>query len=315
MSASNHSATHLLHQALRSILGTHVEQKGSLVSPDYLRFDFSHFSKVNSDQIQEIEDFVNARIREHIPLDEQRNIPMQKAIEEGAMALFGEKYGDTVRAIRFGKSMELCGGIHVNNTSDIWHFKIKSEGAVAAGIRRIEAITNNAVGSYFEDLDKNFSEIKQLLKNPVAPVKAISSLQEENTALKKEIELLLKEKAQNLLGTYNQQLKEVNGILFLATTTDLDANGIKTISFDLGSKYKNLFLVFGSAANEKALLTCYISKELVEEKNLDAGKVVRELGKYINGGGGGQNFYATAGGKNPAGLTEALNKAKDFLNS
>jgi alanyl-tRNA synthetase len=315
LSASNHSATHLLHQALRSILGTHVEQKGSLVSPDYLRFDFSHFSKVNSDQIQEIEDFVNARIREHIPLDEQRNIPMQKAIEEGAMALFGEKYGDTVRAIRFGKSMELCGGIHVNNTSDIWHFKIKSEGAVAAGIRRIEAITNNAVGSYFEDLDKNFSEIKQLLKNPVAPVKAISSLQEENTALKKEIELLLKEKAQNLLGTYNQQLKEVNGILFLATTTDLDANGIKTISFDLGSKYKNLFLVFGSAANEKALLTCYISKELVEEKNLDAGKVVRELGKYINGGGGGQNFYATAGGKNPAGLTEALNKAKDFLNS
>lgn len=315
LSASNHSATHLLHQALRSILGTHVEQKGSLVSPDYLRFDFSHFSKVNSDQIQEIEDFVNARIREHIPLDEQRNIPMQKAIEEGAMALFGEKYGDTVRAIRFGKSMELCGGIHVNNTSDIWHFKIKSEGAVAAGIRRIEAITNNAVGSYFEDLDKNFSEIKQLLKNPVAPVKAISSLQEENTALKKEIEILLKEKAQNLLGTYNQQLKEVNGILFLATTTDLDANGIKTISFDLGSKYKNLFLVFGSAANEKALLTCYISKELVEEKNLDAGKVVRELGKYINGGGGGQNFYATAGGKNPAGLTEALNKAKDFLNS
>uniref|UniRef100_UPI004048E011 alanine--tRNA ligase n=1 Tax=Polaribacter sp. TaxID=1920175 RepID=UPI004048E011 len=315
LSASNHSATHLLHQALRSILGTHVEQKGSLVSPDYLRFDFSHFSKVNSDQIQEIEDFVNARIREHIPLDEQRNIPMQKAIEEGAMALFGEKYGDTVRAIRFGKSMELCGGIHVNNTSDIWHFKIKSEGAVAAGIRRIEAITNNAVGSYFEDLDKNFSEIKQLLKNPVAPVKAISSLQEENTALKKEIELLLKEKAQNLLGTYNQQLKEVNGILFLATTTDLDANGIKTISFDLGSKYKNLFLVFGSAANEKALLTCYISKELVEEKNLDAVKVVRELGKYINGGGGGQNFYATAGGKNPAGLTEALNKAKDFLNS
>ena len=315
LSASNHSATHLLHQALRSILGTHVEQKGSLVSPDYLRFDFSHFSKVNSDQIQEIEDFVNARIREHIPLDEQRNIPMQKAIEEGAMALFGEKYGDTVRAIRFGKSMELCGGIHVNNTSDIWHFKIKSEGAVAAGIRRIEAITNNAVGSYFEDLDKNFSEIKQLLKNPVAPVKAISSLQEENTALKKEIELLLKEKAQNLLGTYKQQLKEVNGILFLATTTDLDANGIKTISFDLGSKYKNLFLVFGSAANEKALLTCYISKELVEEKNLDAGKVVRELGKYINGGGGGQNFYATAGGKNPAGLTEALNKAKDFLNS
>ncbi|GGG91104.1 alanine--tRNA ligase [Polaribacter pacificus] len=313
LSASNHSATHLLHQALRTILGTHVEQKGSLVSPDYLRFDFSHFSKVNADQIQEIEDFVNARIRENIPLQEQRNIPMQKAIDEGAMALFGEKYGDTVRAIRFGKSIELCGGIHVTNTSDIWHFKIKSEGAVASGIRRIEAITNRAVGSYFEELDKNFNDIKALLKNPAQPVKAISSLQDENAALKKEVELLLKEKAQNLLGEYNQQLKEINGVLFLASTTDLDANGIKNVSFELGNKHKNLFLVFGSSANNKALLTCYISKELVDEKNLDAGKVVRELGTFINGGGGGQKFYATAGGKNPGGLKDALNKAKDYL--
>jgi alanyl-tRNA synthetase len=313
LSASNHSATHLLHQALRTILGTHVEQKGSLVSPKHLRFDFSHFSKVDADQIQEIEDFVNARIHESLPLQEQRSIPMQQAIDEGAMALFGEKYGDSVRAIRFGKSMELCGGIHVENTSDIWHFKIKSEGAVAAGIRRIEAITNQAVGSYFESIDKQFSAIKQLLKNPKDTVKSIASLQDENASLKKEIEQLLKDKAKNLIGDLRNQLQEINGIQFLATKIDLDANGIKDVAFDLGKEHKNLFLVFGSAIKDKALLTCSISKELVEEKGLDAGKVVRELGKFINGGGGGQKFFATAGGKNAGGIKEALEKAKEYI--
>ena len=313
LSASNHSATHLLHQALRTILGTHVEQKGSLVSPKHLRFDFSHFSKVDADQIQEIEDFVNARIRESLPLQEQRSIPMQQAIDEGAMALFGEKYGDAVRAIRFGKSMELCGGIHVQNTSDIWHFKIKSEGAVAAGIRRIEAITNQAVGSYFESIDKEFNSIKQLLKNPKDTAKSITNLQDENTALKKEIEQLLKDKAKNLIGDLRSQLQEINGVQFLATNVNLDANGIKNLAFDLGKEHKNLFLVFGSAIKDKALLTCSISKELVEEKGLDAGKVVRELGKFINGGGGGQKFFATAGGKNPGGIKEALEKAKDYI--
>jgi alanyl-tRNA synthetase len=313
LSASNHSATHLLHQALRTILGTHVEQKGSLVSPKHLRFDFSHFSRVDADQLQEIEDFVNARIRENLPLQEQRSIPMKQAIDEGAMALFGEKYGDSVRAIRFGKSMELCGGIHVQNTSDIWHFKIKSEGAVAAGIRRIEAITNQAVGSYFEAIDKEFGSIKQLLKNPKDTVKSISNLQDENASLKKEIEQLLKDKAKNLIGDLRGQLQEINGIQFLAAKVDLDANGIKNLAFDLGKEHKNLFLVFGSAIKDKALLTCSISKELVEEKGLDAGKVVRELGKFINGGGGGQKFYATAGGKNPGGIEEALDKAKDYI--
>jgi alanyl-tRNA synthetase len=313
LSASNHSATHLLHQALRTILGTHVEQKGSLVSPKHLRFDFSHFSKVDADQIQEIEDFVNARIRESLPLQEQRSIPMKQAIDEGAMALFGEKYGDAVRAIRFGKSMELCGGIHVQNTSDIWHFKIKSEGAVAAGIRRIEAITNQAVGSYFEAMDTEFSAIKQLLKNPKNTVKSIANLQDENSALKKEVEQLLKDKAKNLIGDLRNQLQEINGVQFLAANVDLDANGIKNLAFDLGKEHKNLFLVFGSAIKDKALLTCSISKELVEEKGLDAGKVVRELGKFINGSGGGQKFFATAGGKNPGGIKEALEKAKDYI--
>jgi alanyl-tRNA synthetase len=314
LSASNHSATHLLHQALRAILGTHVEQKGSLVNPKYLRFDFSHFSKVDSDQIQEIEDFVNARIRESLPLEEKRSIPMQQAIDEGAMALFGEKYGDTVRAIRFGKSMELCGGIHVQNTSDIWHFKIKSEGAVAAGIRRIEAITNQEVGMYFESMGKDFGAIKQLLKNPKEPVKAIATLQEENTALKKEIEQLLKDKAKNLIGDLRNQLQEVNGVQFLATKIDLDQNGIKNIAFALGKEFDNLFLFFATVPKkDKAMLTCYISHQLADDRGYDAGKVVRELGKLIHGGGGGQNFFATAGGKNPGGIPKALERAKEYI--
>ncbi|WBX74030.1 alanine--tRNA ligase [Tenacibaculum pacificus] len=314
LSASNHTATHLLHQALRTILGTHVEQKGSLVSPKHLRFDFSHFSKVTSDELQEIEDFVNARIRENLSLVERRNIPMQQAIDEGAIALFGEKYGDAVRAIKFGQSMELCGGTHVPQTGDIWYFKIKSEGAVASGIRRIEAITNVAVGDYFEDVERNFSDIKQLFKNPKDVVKSVTNLQDENTALKKQIEQLLKEKAENLSGELRNQLQEINGVQFLATKVALDANGIKNLAFALGKDFKNLFLFFASSEKaDKAMLTCYISKELVEERGYDAGKVVRELGKLINGGGGGQNFFATAGGKNPGGIPKALEGAKEYI--
>ncbi|CAM1346096.1 alanine--tRNA ligase [Tenacibaculum crassostreae] len=314
LSASNHSATHLLHQALRTILGEHVEQKGSLVNPNYLRFDFSHFSKVENDQLQEIEEFVNARIRENLPLVEKRNIPMQQAIDEGALALFGEKYGDSVRAIRFGQSMELCGGTHVQQTGDIWYFKIKSEGAVAAGIRRIEAITNIAVGDYFEDIERNFNSVKQLLKNPKDITKSVSSLQDENTALKKQIEQLLKDKAKNMKGELKNQLQEINGVQFLATKVDLDQNSIKNLMFELGGETNNLFLLFATSESpEKAMLTCYISKELANERGYDAGKVVRELGKYIHGGGGGQNFFATAGGKNPGGLPKVLDKAKEYV--
>ncbi len=314
LSASNHSATHLLHQALRTILGEHVEQKGSLVNPNYLRFDFSHFSKVDNDQLEAVEEFVNARIRENLPLQEQRNIPMQKAIDEGAVALFGEKYGDSVRTIRFGKSMELCGGTHVQQTGDIWYFKIKSEGAVAAGIRRIEAITNVAVGDYFEDVERNYDAVKQLLKNPKDVTKSVSSLQDENAALKKQIEQLLKDKAKNMKGDLKNQLQEVNGVQFLATKVDLDPNSIKDLLFELGGEINNLFVVFATAPSEdKAMLTCYISKELASEKGYDAGKVVRELGKLIHGGGGGQNFFATAGGKNPGGIPKALERAKDYI--
>lgn len=314
LSASNHSATHLLHQALRTILGTHVEQKGSLVGPEYLRFDFSHFSKVDKDQLLEIEEFVNARIRENLPLEEKRNIPMQQALDEGAIALFGEKYGDSVRAIKFGQSVELCGGTHVAHTGDIWYFKIKSEGAVAAGIRRIEAITNIAVGEYFEEVERNFTSVKQLLKNPKDVRKSVSSLQEENAALKKQIEQLLKDKAKNMKGDLKNQLQEVNGVQFLAAKVDLDQNSIKNLMFELGGEINNLFLLFATSATpEKAMLTCYISKDLTNERGYDAGKVVRELGKLIHGGGGGQNFFATAGGKNPGGIPKVLEKAKDYI--
>ena len=312
-SAANHTATHLLHQALREVLGTHVEQKGSAVHSKYLRFDFSHFSKVTQEQLNDVEIFVNRRIAGKLPLIEKRNVPKEEAISDGAMSLFGEKYGDTVRSIRFGNSIELCGGTHVQNTGDIWHFKITSESAVASGIRRIEAITSDAVKNFYSENNNLFFEIKSLLNNSKEPVKALLSLQEENAVLKKEIELLLKDKAKNLIGDIKNKIEEINGVQFLATKIDLDPNGIKNLAFEIGQSHQNLFLVFGSSTNDKALLTCYISKELVEAKNLDAGKVVRELGKFINGSGGGQKFYATAGGQNPNGIQEALNKAKEYI--
>ena len=309
----NHTATHLLHQALREILGTHVEQKGSAVHSKYLRFDFSHFSKLTIEELRDVENFVNARIDGKLALQEKRNIPMQQAIDEGAMALFGEKYGDTVRAVRFGQSIELCGGTHVKNTGDIWHFKIVSEGAVAAGIRRIEAITNDAVKDFYFENNRAYFEMKDLLNNAQEPVKALQNLQAENADLKKQIENLLKDKAKNVKGDLKNELTEINGIQFLAKKLDLDASGIKDVSFELGQQYTNLFLLFGTENDGKALLSCYISKELVESKGLNAGAIVRELGKYIQGGGGGQPFFATAGGKNPDGIDEALAAAKKYI--
>ena len=310
----NHTATHLLHQALREILGTHVEQKGSAVHSKYLRFDFSHFSKLTIEELRDVENFVNARIDGKLALQEKRNIPMQQAIDEGAMALFGEKYGDTVRAVRFGQSIELCGGTHVKNTGDIWHFKIVSEGAVAAGIRRIEAITNDAVKDFYFENNRAYFEMKDLLNNAQEPVKALQNLQAENADLKKQIENLLKDKAKNVKGDLKNELTEINGIQFLAKKLDLDASGIKDVSFELGQQYTNLFLLFGTENDGKALLSCYISKELVESKALNAGTIVRELGKYIQGGGGGQPFFATAGGKNPDGIDEALAAAIKYIN-
>lgn len=311
--AANHTATHLLHQGLRKILGTHVEQKGSMVHSRNLRFDFSHFSKVTSEELKEVEDFVNARIRENLSLEEQRGIPYDQAIQEGAIALFGEKYGDAVRTIRFGKSMELCGGTHVKNTGDIWHFKITSEGAVASGIRRIEAITSDAAKDYFTSETEAYNQVKATLKGNQDPVKAITSLLDENAALKKQVEALIKEKAQNLSSDLAKEFVDIDGVDFLAKKVDLDAGAIKDLAFKLGENKDNVFLLFGTEQNGKALLSCYISKELVASKNLNAGTVVRELGKHIQGGGGGQPFFATAGGKNPAGIDAAIAEVKNYL--
>ncbi|MDC8003127.1 alanine--tRNA ligase [Aureisphaera galaxeae] len=312
--ASNHTATHLLHQALRNVLGDHVTQKGSMVHSRYMRFDFSHFSKVTDEELRQVEDFVNARIREGIDLEEKRNIPYQQAIDEGALALFGEKYGDTVRAIKFGKSMELCGGTHVSCTQDIWHFIITSESAVASGIRRIEAITGDAAKDYFVNRSESLKGVQKLLNNSQDPVSTIQKLQEENNEMQKQIQQLLKDKAKNLKGDLKSEITEVNGVQFLAKELDLDAGGMKDLAFELGGELENLFLIFGSNAGGKALLTCYISKDLVGSKELNAGQIVRELGKHIQGGGGGQPFFATAGGKNPAGIPEALAAAKAYLN-
>lgn len=311
--ACNHTATHLLHQALREILGNHVEQKGSAVHSKYLRFDFSHFTKLTTEQLRDVENFVNARIEGKLPLEENRTVPMEKALQDGAMALFGEKYGDAVRTVRFGQSIELCGGTHVQNTADIWHFKIRSESAIAAGIRRIEAITYDAVKDFYFENNRALYEIKDLLNNTKNPVKSVVELQDENFNLKKQIEVLQKDKAKSLVSELATELTEINGVQFLSKELDLDATGIKDVSFELGNQHKNLFLLFASQQNGKVVLSCYISKELVEKKGFDAGKVVRELGKLIRGGGGGQPFFATAGGSYPEGIKDALEQVKSYI--
>jgi alanyl-tRNA synthetase len=309
-SSSNHTATHLMHQALRSILGTHVEQKGSMVHSGVFRFDFSHFVKLTSEEIKAVEQYVNARIQEGIPLEEGRNTPYEKAIKDGAMALFGEKYGDTVRTIRFGQSIELCGGTHVANTSDIWHFKITSESAVASGIRRIEAITGDAAKNYFEEQTSLLENVNQLLKQAQDPLKAIQSLQSENAALKKELNVLSKLKSQVLKEEILKEVKTINGIQFCALEVDLDSQGMKDLSFEIGSQLEYAILVLGSIKSGKPLLSCYVSKSLVSEKDKDAGAIIRNLGKYIQGGGGGQAFFATAGGKKLEGMKDALTAAE-----
>ena len=314
LAQANHSATHLLHQALREVLGSHVEQKGSHVSPEALRFDFSHFAKLTQGELAEVEKIVNRRILEKIPLQEHRNIPIQQALEAGAMALFGEKYGEKVRMIQFGDSRELCGGTHVKNTGDIWFFKIVSEGAVAAGVRRIEAITNAGALKHFLLQEKLLEEIKSSLKNPQDPIKSIVNLQEENARLHKELEQLKREQAKQLKGELKSEFVPVGDVQCLTKRLDLDMATLKDLAFMLGEEVKDAFILFGSTQEDgKALLLCYINKELAKNKGLDAGKIIRKLGKYIQGGGGGQPFFATAGGKKTEGIQEALDKAKEYL--
>jgi len=311
--AANHSATHLLHQALREVLGTHVEQKGSLVAPTHLRFDFSHFSKMTDEEIKKVEDLVNARIKEKLALVEKRNIPITQAMEEGAMALFGEKYGDTVRMIKFGNHAELCGGTHVENTNDIWQFKILSESAIAAGVRRIEAITGEAVKDYYKKQDAQLTAIKKMLKHPTDLQQTIENMQTDNQKMRKEIEQLKKEKAHFLKEKLQNEFENIGDIQFLGKKLDLDSATIKDLLFSLGKNKDNIVAVIGSSQNGKAIISVYVSKDLVAKKDLNAGKIVREIAKEIQGGGGGQPFFATAGGKNPAGLDKAIEKAEQLL--
>jgi len=312
-SECNHSATHLMHQALREILGTHVEQKGSMVQGSGLRFDFSHFSKLTSEEIKAVEVFVNSRINQKIKLEENRSVPVAEAMESGAMALFGEKYGDSVRTIRFGDSIELCGGTHVKNTADIWSFKIVSESAVASGIRRIEAITGEAVQAFFDTQESTLKSINESLKHPQDAIKAIGNLQAENALLKKEIESLSKLQTQIVKQELQTQLKTGNGIEFLAVEVDLTPPAIKDLAFDLGQGKDNLFLVLVTQKGGKPVISCYISKALVAERSMNAGTIVKELGKHIQGGGGGQPFFATAGGKNPEGIPAMLEAAAGLI--
>ena len=311
--SKNHSATHLMHLALRTILGTHVEQKGSLVNPNYLRFDFSHFSKVSDEELRQVEASVNQQIEAQLQLVEHRNIPIKEALDKGAMALFGEKYGDNVRMIEFGDSKELCGGIHVKNTADIWHFKIISEGAVAAGIRRIEAITGDAVKDFYTSQENTLAEIKEVLKNPQDVLKSVASLQDDNAKLKKQLEQLVKEKIEGLKNTLVADFQEINGIQFLAKQVDLSMSSTKDLAQAIGTSKPNAFVFLASIEDNAPNIHCYISKELVAEKGLNAGNVIRELGKLIDGNGGGQPFFASGKGKNVDGIKEALEKAVEFV--
>ncbi len=312
--SSNHSATHLLHQALRKVLGEHVEQKGSMVRSASLRFDFSHFAKLTDEQLTEVEQFVNARISEQLPLEENRNNTHAAAVADGAIGLFGEKYGDVVRTIKFGSSYELCGGTHVKNTADIWHFKITSEAAVAAGIRRIEAITSDAVKDFYKQQDLELEAVKAVLKSGnKPPADSILALQEENSALKKELEQLQKAKAGDLKGDLIASVQAINGVNFIATQTDLDSKSVKELAFDIEREVEHLFMIIGASDGDKATLTVILGKDVIESKGLNAGNIVRELGKHINGGGGGQPHFATAGGKNPDGIPAALEAAKELL--
>ncbi len=313
LTAANHTATHLLHQALRLVLGAHVEQKGSLVNSKHLRFDFSHFSKLTEDELKSVQAFVNARIQEQLPLIENRAVPFQQAMDSGAIGLFGEKYGEEVRTIKFGKSIELCGGTHVGNTSNLWHFIITQETSVASGIRRIEAITSQSAKAYLTEKAKAFDELTALLNTKNQPLKALQNIIDENLQLKKEMESLKKEQAKSLKSDLKSELQEKNGIQFLAKQINLDAAGMKDLAFQLGSEVSNLVLILGAEVNQKALLACYIDKNLVKDKQLNAAQLVKEIGKHIQGGGGGQAFYASAGGKNPAGIPKALAEAKSIL--
>ncbi len=306
---ANHSVTHLLHEALRDVLGTHVEQKGSFVGPDYLRFDFSHFSKMTDEELALVEEKVNSKIKENLALQEFRDLPIAEATEKGAMMLFGEKYGDKVRMIQFGSSKELCGGTHVKSTGEIGHFKISSESSTAAGIRRIEAISGDKSAEYFKKLEKQISELSQLLKSKDLS-KSVEKLLEENTALKSEIESLKKEKAKGEINDWKNAFVQKGDKQLLVKKTSLDAGSVKDLVFQLKKEIPNSVTIIISDAGEKPMITVGVSADL--EAKYHAGNIVKELAKEIQGGGGGNPGFATAGGKNLAGIDAAVAKAMEI---
>ncbi|MDD4142539.1 MAG: DHHA1 domain-containing protein, partial [Bacteroidales bacterium] len=309
---ANHSATHLLHKALRDVLGTHVEQKGSFVCADYLRFDFSHYQKLTDEEIVKVEKEVNRMIRENIKKIEYRDLPIKDALAKGAMALFGEKYGDKVRMIVFGDSIELCGGTHAESTGNIGLLKIVSEGAVAAGIRRIEAVTAEKAFEYLSGFVATVQTVKNTLKAQDC-IKGVENLLEQNNSLKKEIEKLNKEKMGTLKKELLQKIETVNGISVLAQVADIDSALIKDFAFELKQEPdKSFAIILGTNKDNKAALCVVLSDDLVAA-GLHAGNIIREAAKEINGGGGGQAYFATAGGKKPERIKEAVAIARDLI--
>ncbi len=314
--AANHSATHLLHAALRDVLGTHVAQKGSYVGPDALRFDFSHFSKVTDEQLAEVERIVNEKVREDIPLDEQRNVPIEQAKGMGATALFGEKYGDFVRVITFDPnySVELCGGTHVYRTGHIGLFKFTGEGSVSTGVRRVEAKTALGAETLVNEQMAIVTELKDVLKAPKDVVKAVQDLLTERSALQKQIEALQNEKVQQIKNSLLDKVTPSNGHMVLVERVDVpSADALKQLAYDLKAKVDNLALVLGADINGKPQLAVMLPDSLIQDRKLNAGQVVKELAKNIKGGGGGQPFFATAGGSDSSGLDAALAQGKELL--
>ncbi len=315
LTENNHTATHLMHAALRKVLGEHVQQRGSLVNQKQLRFDFSHFEKMTDEQIEQVEDIVNTKIRENITRGEHRNVPIKEAQESGAMMLFGEKYGEYVRMITFDPSfsIELCGGCHVRATGSLGYFKIKSESAIAAGVRRIEAVTAVEAYKYTDGLIQELAEVKGLFKNPVNVSKQVRDLLEANKALEKELSSVRSEKASGMKDSLMSQVITLNGIKVLTAKIEgLDMEGLKTLGYSLEKSLDKSVILLGLDTGEKANLMLLISKELTSEI-LDASKIIRKIARHIQGGGGGQSFFATAGGKNPKGIEHAINELREII--
>ncbi|GAB2486169.1 alanine--tRNA ligase [Algoriphagus taiwanensis] len=313
LTMNNHTATHLLQSALREVLGDHIQQRGSLVNENLLRFDFSHFGKMSEEEIARVEEIVNAKVRENIPLVEQRNVPIEEAKKMGATALFGEKYGDFVRVITFDKdfSVELCGGTHVPATSQIGLFKITSEGSISAGVRRVEAITSKAVEAYLREQEALVKEIQELLKNPRDVKKAIESLIQERNDLKKEIETLHLEKAAGVKSELLKQFVEKEGVQILISQVELpNADSLKKLAYELKNEVSPALVVLAAKIEDKPQLAVILEESLIASKGWNAGQIVRDLAREIQGGGGGQPFFATAGGKDLSGLEKAVAKAK-----